>query len=551
MRNEARTIDELLAAAEPQGARPLGALITRLQAEGQLRGARTDRGPIGPAAFADIQVQGIAHDSRAVRQGWLFVAVPGAHVDGHDYLADAAARGAIASIVERPVPDTDLSQLVVDKAQVALATTACWWYGDPSHELGVVGITGTDGKTTTSFLAVAALEAVGLSAGLLGTVDRKVGTLREANVEHATTPEAPIIQGSLRAMAATGNEVAVIETTSHGLALERVGGTAYDAAILTNLTHEHLEFHGSWEAYRDAKLSLFERLRTGPPNPPKTVHGRAWPKLAVVNLDDPSAGLFAGVAQEAGARVVTYGTDPAADVRVSHVEERPDGLRAAIATQSGETELRLRLSGRFNILNGLGIVALAEGLGLDREAVLAGLESVHGIPGRMERIDAGQPFEVVIDYAHSPASLEKVLDVLAPRAAARGGGLVAVFGSAGERDTGKRPMMGRIAGERCRLVILTDEDPRGEDREQILEDIAAGAEAAGRRRDHDLLLIPDRTAALDAAFERARAGDVVLLAGKGHEHSIIGAAGPVPWDEHEAALAALATAGYRATAEVR
>jgi UDP-N-acetylmuramoyl-L-alanyl-D-glutamate--2,6-diaminopimelate ligase len=550
MTTSAETIADLLAAAEPAAPRPLGELIARLQAEGRLRGARTESGPIGPVALADVAIRGVAHDSRAVLSGAVFVAIPGDHVDGHEYLADAAARGAVAAIVERPVTDIALPQLIVDRSRPALATTACWWYGDPSHELGVVGITGTDGKTTTSFLAVAALQAAGLSTGLIGTVDIKIGEAREANAEHATTPEAPTIQASLRAMVGAGNVAAVVETTSHGLALERVGGTAYDAAILTNLTHEHLEFHGSWEAYRDAKLSLFERLRSTPRNPAKMIAGRGWPKVAAVNLDDPSAGLFAGVAQEAGARVVTYGTDPAADVRATRVEENADGVRMSMVGQGGEAHVTLRLAGRFNVHNALAVVALAEGLTLDPAAVIRGLESVERIPGRMERIDAGQPFEVVIDYAHSPASLEKVLELLAPVAAARGGGLIAVFGSAGERDTAKRPMMGRIAGERCRLVVVTDEDPRGEDRERILDDIAVGAEATGRRRGHDLLLIADRTTAIETALERARAGDVVLLAGKGHEQSIIGPRGPASWDERRTALLALRGLGYQQQAEV-
>jgi UDP-N-acetylmuramoyl-L-alanyl-D-glutamate--2,6-diaminopimelate ligase len=538
------TIADLLAAAEPSVPRSLGELIDRLQTEGRLRGARTESGPIGPAGLASIHVRGLTYDSRSVGSGTIFVAISGAHADGHEFVSNAADRGAAVAVVEHPVAGVTIPQLVVERSQAALATAACWWYGDPSHELGVVGITGTDGKTTTSFLAVAALEAAGVSSGLLGTVDRKIGEVREANAEHATTPEAPTVQASLRAMVSAGNRAAVVETTSHGLALERVGGTAYDAAILTNLTHEHLEFHGSWEAYRDAKLSLFERLHSGPGNPAKTVAGKRWPKLAVVNVDDPSAGLFAGVSQEAGARVVTYGTDPSSDVRATRVEESAEGLRVTLTRAGEEAELALQLAGRFNVHNALAVIALGEGLGLDGSAVMQGLEAVKRIPGRMERIDAGQPFEVVIDYAHSPASLEKVLELLGPVAAARGGGLIAVFGSAGERDTAKRPMMGRIAGERCRLVVVTDEDPRGEDRQRILEDIAAGAEAAGRRRDHDLLLIADRTAAIEAAFERARTGDVVLLAGKGHEQSIIGPNGPAPWNERDAARAALTALGY-------
>jgi len=227
------------------------------------------------------------------------------------------------------------------------------------------------------------------------------------------------------------------------------------------------------------------------------------------------------------------------------VEEDARGLRIAYVALSGSATLELRLAGRFNVHNALAIVAMGEAIGLDAAAVRRGLGSVDRVPGRMERIELGQPFGVIVDYAHSPASLTTVLDLLAPVAASRGGGLIAVFGSAGERDTAKRPLMGRIAGERCRLVVVTDEDPRGEDRDAILDAIARGAEAAGRRRGHDLLLIADRPAAIEAAFERARPGDVVLLAGKGHEASIIGPDGPVPYDERIAAVEALSRLGYQ------
>jgi len=544
MSASAPSIADLLAAAEPTEPRPLGELIARLTADGRLRGARDGGRAIGPAALAGVLVRGVTEDSRTVGRGSLFVAVPGLHVDGHDFVAGAARAGAAAALVERPVAEAALPQLVVDRGPRALADAAAWWYGDPSHRLGIVGITGTDGKTTTCFLATAALEAAGLSTGLTGTVETQIGDRREANPEHSTTPGAPILQLALRAMAEAGNVAAVVETTSHGLAADRVHGIAYDVAILTNLTHEHIEFHGSWEAYRDAKLSLFERLARGPGNPPKEIAGRAWPKAAIVNADDPNAGAFVGVSQEAGARVLTYGTDPSADVRATHVAEDANGLRIAVAAPSGSAELDLRLAGRFNVHNALAVIALGEVLGLDPAAVRAGLASVPGVPGRMERLDAGQPFGVVIDYAHSPASLEKVLGLLAPLAAARGGDLIAVFGSAGERDVEKRPIMGRIAGRLARLVIVTDEDPRGEDPRAILDAIARGAEDAGKRRERDLFLIADRPTAIAAAFERARPGDIVLLAGKGHEQSIIGPDGPVAYDERTAAMAALAALGY-------
>jgi len=535
-----RSVADLVRAAEPADPRPIAGLLDRLAALGEagLRGARSEGRPIGPVALAGLEVRGVSYDSRRVRPGSLFVAIPGDHVDGHDFLGAAAAAGAVAAIVERPMPAVALPQLVVGRAARALATAAAWWYDDPSHELAVVGVTGTDGKTTTSFLATGALEAAGVSSGLVGTVDIQVGGAREPNVEHVTTPQAPELQALLRAMVRSGNQAAVIETTSHGLALDRVAEVAYDAAILTNLSHEHLDLHGTFDAYRAAKLSLFERLaRRGP---------AVRPRAGIVNRDDPSAGLFEAVVREAGARLVTYGSDASADVRATHVTEDARRLRIGVAAPNWTGELELRVAGRFNVHNALAVVALGAAWQLDPEAVRSGLESVSGVPGRMERLDAGQPFGVIIDYAHSPASLAKVLDLLAPVAAARGGDLVAVFGSAGERDRAKRPMMGRIAGERCRLVVVTDEDPRGEDREAILEDIARGADTTGHRRGHDLLLIADRLAAIAAAFEHARPGDIVLLAGKGHERSIIGPDGPTPWDERSAALAALSDLGYLA-----
>jgi UDP-N-acetylmuramoyl-L-alanyl-D-glutamate--2,6-diaminopimelate ligase len=542
-----RTIQDHLRGAEPPGPADLVSLIERLDREHRLRGARREGRAIGAAGLADVAVRGVTNDSRAVHPGVLFAAIPGLHVDGHEFLGEAEARGAAAAIVERPVPDVDLPQLVVDSTAGSLATAAAWWYGDPSDELSVLGITGTDGKTTTSFLAVAALEAAGVRTGLLSTAATRIGGTQEPNEAHATTPEAPALQAALRAMAAAGDAAAVIETTSHGLALGRVDAIEYDVAILTNLTHEHLELHGTWEAYRDAKLSLFGRLAnrgvaSGTPGPNRTT--KRWPKTGIVNLDDPSAGAFVGVTQEAGARVLTYGTDAAADVRATRVEVHARRLRIAYDAPSGSGGVDLQLVGRFNVHNALAVVALGEAVGLDPEVVRAGITSVPVVPGRMERVDVGQPFGVVVDFAHSPASLQAVLDVLAPGAAARGGALIAVFGSAGERDTAKRPVMGRIAGERCRLVVVTDEDPRGEDRDAINDEIARGAEAAGRRRGHDLLVIADRRAAIEAAFERARPSDVVLLAGKGHERSIIGPDGAQPWNERAEAETALRRMGF-------
>ena len=537
---DGNALAEIVERAEPSGDRPLRELIDRLAAEGRLKGIVRDGIAVEPASLAGVAVRGVADDSRLVRPGDVFAAVPGEHADGHDHAAEAIRAGAAALIVERPVPGTAGLQLVVERSAAALASAAAWWYGDPSHELAVVGVTGTDGKTTTTFLVAAALEAAGVPAGLVGTVETRVGPVRARTVDHVTTPGALRLQRLLRAMVAAGDRAAVVETTSHGLASERVGGVTYDAAILTNLSHEHLEYHGTFEAYRAAKLSLFERL--GEHRPTKRDER---PRLGVVNLDDPSAPLFAEATRDAGARLVTYGLERHADVRAKAIEEGPGGLRIGVVAPGWTDPLALSLVGRFNVHNALAAVALGVGWGLDPAAVRSGLEAVPGVPGRMERVERGQPFGVVVDYAHSPAALATVLDLLRPGADAAGGGLIAVFGSAGERDVEKRPMMGRIAGERCRLVVVTDEDPRGEPSATILDAIAAGAEAAGRRRGVDLLLVADRSTAIAAAFERARPGDVVLLAGKGHEPTIIGPDGPQPWDERAAAERALDDLGFR------
>jgi UDP-N-acetylmuramoyl-L-alanyl-D-glutamate--2,6-diaminopimelate ligase len=537
-------VGQLIEAATPRESRALAGLLARPGMAALVEGSADDGPSAGAGGIGDVRVTGVVEDSRAVREGSLFVAVPGFHVDGHAYVGRAAAAGAAAAVVEHPVPGVVIPQLVVSSARSALAQAAGWWLGDPSRELGVVGITGTDGKTTTSFLTVAALEAAGLSTGLIGTVETKVGDVRERHEAHVTTPAATELQATLRAMVAGGNAAAVVETTSHALELERVAGVAYDVAVFTNLTHEHLELHGTFERYRAAKLRLFVALAGGPANPPKMVEGRAWPKLAVVNVDDPNAPWFEAAARAAGAAVVGYGVGPAADVRATGVDEDAHRLRVAFGAPSGGGTLDLRLAGRFNVHNALAVVALGEGLGHDPAAIRAGLEGVAGVPGRMERIDSGQPFGVIVDYAHSPASLQGVLDLLAPLAGARGGGLIAVFGSAGERDTAKRAVMGRIAGERCRLVVATDEDPRGEDRDAIIDEIVRGAEDAGRRRGVDVLAVADRRDAIAAALGRARPGDVVLLAGKGHEPTILYADHALPWDEAAVARETLAAMGF-------
>jgi UDP-N-acetylmuramoyl-L-alanyl-D-glutamate--2,6-diaminopimelate ligase len=528
-----------LAAAEPRGPRPLSELLAKLDAEGRRRSG-TESAAVG--SLGEVSIAGLAYDSRAVKPGALFVAVPGDHVDGHDFMADAARRGATVALVERPVA-AEIPQVVVDRSLLALAVAAAWWYGDPSSALGVVGVTGTDGKTSTARLTAAVLEAGGWPTGIVSTIGGRIGGADEALPPHATTPQAPELQRALAAMRVAGDRAAVVETTSHGLAQGRVNGVRYDVAVFTNISHEHLDFHGTFEAYLAAKRSLFERLAVDPRNPAKPVPG--WPRTGIVNVDDPSAGAFVEATRGAGASLLRYGRDRSAELRLLDVADDGRRLHVTWDGPAGRQKAALRLAGSFNAYNALAAAAVGQAIGLDPAAVIAGLEGLERVPGRMERLDLGQPFGVVVDYAHSPNALQVVLDELGPVAGAGGGGLIAVFGSAGERDAEKRPMMGRIAAERSRLVIATDEDPRDEDPMAILEAIAAGAEAAGAVRGESLLLIQDRREAIREALRAARPGDVVVLAGKGHENTILMANGAaIPWDERAEAEAALRELGF-------
>ncbi|MGZ6273739.1 MAG: Mur ligase family protein, partial [Candidatus Limnocylindrales bacterium] len=415
-------LTDALARAEPGKSRPLGELIRRLDAGGSLRRVEPAESAVPSGGGhgqdpASQRVGGIAFDSRQVRSSSIFVAIPGVHADGHDFLAAAAEAGAVAAIVGHSIPGAALLQIVVDDTRRALATTAAWWYEDPSRSLGVVGITGTDGKTTTAYMAAAVLDTAGISTGLVTTAATKIGEVRSANREHVTTPQAPELQRALRAMVLAGNEAAVVETTSHGLALWRVAEIEYDMAVFTNLSHEHLELHGTFEAYRDAKLSLFRGLAATGPAKELT---RSWPRTAIVNLDDPAAGLFLAAAAESGARAVTYGTSVEAAVRSVAIEETGQFLRVDVTTPRWRASVDLRFAGRFNVHNALAAVAVGEALDLDRDQIRTGLVGLAGVPGRMERVERGQPFEVIVDYAHSPASLQKVLDLLGPVASGQG-----------------------------------------------------------------------------------------------------------------------------------
>ena len=517
-----------------------------------------------PVAYAgpDPEISAITYDSRRVCPGTLFVAVwhPGYGADGHAYAADAAQKGAAALVVEKPVDAPAGTPVVtVERTPPALGWLSAGFYGMPAAGLGLAGVTGTDGKTTTSTLTAAILEAAGFPTGMVTTVAAKSATDVRPNEEHTSTPEAVEIQALLAQTVAGGHEWrgppgaplrgleatprrpaprAVIEATSHALHQDRLAGCEFDVAVVTRVTHEHLDYHGTREAYLAAKARLLELLRPDPAHPKRVRVAKA----AVLNADDESCKYMAA---RSPVPVIRFGIEQEAAVRAVEVREWAWCTECRVVSPWGEAGLALPLPGSFNVYNALAALAAACTLGAPLDVALACLATHPGVAGRMERVDAGQPFTVVVDYAHTPDSLARVLAFLRPRTA---GKLITVFGSAGQRDRAKRPWMGRIAAQRADYFVLTDEDPRLEDRHQILAEIAAGAAAGGAVEGRQFERIPDRRRAIAAAFARAAAGDTVLLAGKGHERSILGAAGGAlrsfPWDERAVARQELEQLGY-------
>ena len=500
--------------------------LARLRAALRLPAAEADRG---------VAITAIAYDSRRVVPGTLFVAIPGFHVDGHDYLDAAIAAGARAAVVERAfvarAGDRPIPLLAVDDTRAALSAVAAAYYDEPGRAMRVIGVTGTDGKTTTTYLISALLESAGHCTGLMGTVEFKVGREWRSNDTRQTTPEALEVQQLLAEMRDAGVTHAVIESSSHGLALHKLDHCFYDVAVVTNVGADHLELHGTPEAYLEAKGRLFALLDASGDKP--------GTRAGVVNADDHSAPHLRARTR---ARVLAYGIDAPADVRAERVALDEGGAAFNLVTPSGRAAVRTHLPGRFNVSNALAAATVAEVEGLSPEQTAAGLARMRGVPGRMERIEAGQPFAVVVDYAHTGPAFEKVLRAL------RGvtdGRIIAVFGCAGGRSPERRPGMGGVAARLADFSVLTNEDPHEEHPQQILQDIAAALRAAGRREGEDFVLVEDRRAAIRAAFARARPGDLVLLAGKGHEASIIVGRTKHPWDERRVAREELAALGYQ------
>jgi len=471
-----------------------------------------------------IEIAALAYDSRQVIPGGLFIAVPGTHTDGRLFLADAALRGAaIALGPQIENSDLPLPYIVVDDVRIALANLACAFYSYPAQQLCTIGVTGTDGKTTTCNLISSLLEVAGKRSGLMTTANFKMGGQEWENTTRQSTLEAPDIQQLLRRMVDAGVSHAVIEATSHGLELQRTRGCAFDVGVVTNITHEHLDFHRTIENYRRSKARLFEMLD------PARDKGLGIRPIAILNRDDVS---YEVLKPYCNVPVLDYGFDPAAAVRAVNVRLDAHSTRFRAILPGAEIDIETQLVGHFNVSNCLAAIATAHSLGVKATDIARGLAGVTGVTGRMERIDEGQPFTVIVDYAHTPDSLEKVLNMLRPLTA---GKLMVVFGSAGERDVQKRPIMGQIVAQKSDFFVITDEDPREEDREHILRDIAMGAESTGKREGRDFLCIADRTQAIATAFARAREGDTVLLAGKGHEQSIIIGREKIPWDDRQVA----------------
>jgi UDP-N-acetylmuramoyl-L-alanyl-D-glutamate--2,6-diaminopimelate ligase len=542
-----------------------------------------------PGAESDPPTGSLEYDSRKTEKGSLYFALPGLHADGHRFIADAVRRGAAAVIYQHEIARDTLAAfgkavyIRVRDARFALSPVAASFWGNPSERMIVIGVTGTEGKSTTTSLIWQLLRLCGKKAGFISTVQYSLGGEAEWNPEHQTTPEATTVHAKLAAMRENRVEYAVLESSSHGLSARtnRLGDVAFDVGVMTNVAHEHLEFHGTWEQYRCDKANLFRALaRAAGDGAARKKSAGSVPVFGVVNAGDPSADYFAEAAGNApgaqnaqGARSAPVyrfsATGAAADLSVERVESRAGGNRYRVAIRDSKaagilSSARIRtaviednLPGAFNAGNVLAsLLVTATLLGKPVETLVPLVTELTPVRGRMTAIAKGQPFEVLVDYAHTPSSFAAIFPPLRERLGPGGGRIISVFGSAGERDTAKRPLQGKIAREWSDIVVLTDEDPRGEDPRAILEEIAVGCAAvispgavsfggdgAGGEQGN-LWLIPDRALAIRKALSLAQKGDLVLLLGKGHESTIIYEGYTRPWDEIAEAERALGEMGY-------
>jgi UDP-N-acetylmuramoyl-L-alanyl-D-glutamate--2,6-diaminopimelate ligase len=486
-------------------------LVEALRREGQIQSA--------PSAQA-IPVSGIAYDSRRVIPGNAFVALKGLRADGAAFARQAVERGAIAIVAEQPsFLEADIPWVTVNDARLSLAILAAAFYENPSTSMQVVGITGTNGKTTTAHLVASIFETAGMKCGVLGTVGYRIGNeVREAT---HTTPEAPEVQSLLREMADRGCRACAMEVSSHALALRRVDAMTFAAGVFTNLTRDHLDFHADMEAYFQAKRRLFELLPSHAPS--------------LINVDDPRGSVLA----ESAPRPVTYAINRAADITPGPLSFSLDGLTFDVRTPRGTLQVRSQLVGRPNVYNILAAVSTGTALGLSFDVIERGVRALDGVPGRFQVVsNTKDEVTVVVDYAHTDDALRNLLETARPLARGR---LITVFGCGGDRDRTKRPLMGAVAGRLSDLILITSDNPRSEDPQRIIDEVQRGITADTRRDSGQrLLTIVDRRQAISKAIELARPGDLVLIAGKGHEkYQVIGSS-VLPFDDVAVAREALA-----------
>jgi len=490
-----------------------------------------------PRMMVDLEVQGIVSDSRQVQPGSIFVAIAGLTFDGHDYIFQAVQNGAIAVVGERADIEISVPYIRVVNSRIALATLSAAWNGFPARKMRVIGVTGTDGKTTTCNFIYQILKTAGYPVGMISTVSAVIGDETIDTGFHVTTPDAPQIQDLLAKMAAREPHPithVVLETTSHGLAQSRVSACEYDIGVFTNITHEHLDFHGTYENYRAAKALLIEELE-------KTVQkDQGNIRLAVLNRDDSSFEYLREVVNRFSAvKMVAYGRSLEADIRAENIEIINQKPRFTIVDSNGKRAfVQLNLMGEYNIYNALAAwCATVEGLGIRAEVAAEGLRQVSAIPGRMERVELGQPYLAIVDFAHTPNALRNAL--ISARKLTKGR-VIAVFGSAGLRDREKRWQMAEIGVKLADICILTAEDPRTENLEAILLAMKSGADAAGGVEGKNYFRIADRRAAIRMAVRLARAGDVLIVLGKGHEQSMCFGEIEYAWDDRVALKSAIA-----------
>lgn len=488
----------------------------------------------------DIQLERLVEHTDHVTPGACFVARVRTGSDGHRYIGQAAERGASLTIGQRPrdaltaVLPPQQPYIQVEDSALALAWLAAAWEQFPARQLLMLGVTGTDGKSTTANFLFQILQAAGIHAGLLSTIRAVIGAHEEPLDLHVTTPEAPVVQRYLRRMVDAGLTHCVLEATSHGLAQHRVAAIDFDAAIITNITHEHLDYHGSYEAYFADKARLFTALAADAPAVPShNSHKSGYAKTAVLNVDD---GSYEALAAFDYARTISYGLENAAQVTARELELGAQQSRFELCLPHSSAIVVTHHVGPFNVYNMLAAAAAAHTLGINAETVARGLAQLPVLAGRMERIDEGQPFLVVVDFAHTPNALQRALEAARSMSSGR---VIVVFGSAGKRDVAKRTLMAQAAARHADLTVLTAEDPRTESLAQILETMAEGCRSQGGVEGESFWRVPDRGRAIYFALSLAASNDIVLICGKGHEQSICFGVTEYPWDERQATRTAL------------